>query len=189
MQPLRTSTLSAVSLVSILGLLLLGPSGAIADPVFATVLGTRLDSDIAGNARFQDPNLINPIGITFSPGSPDWVANNGSGVATLYNTSGQPQSLVVSIPAPGNPNGGGAPTGDVFNIALANSAFQVSDGVHTASAIFMFATTGGTIVGWSPAVDPTGKFNGPNGASTLGAIAVNHAAAGADYRGLAIANN
>ncbi len=189
MQPLRTSTLSAVSLVSILGLLLLGPSGAIADPVFATVLGTRLDSDIAGNARLQDPNLINPIGITFSPGSPDWVANNGSGVATLYNTQGQPQSLVVSIPSPGNPNGGGAPTGDVFNIALGNGNFPITDGVHTASAVFMFATTGGTIVGWNPGVDPTGKFDGPNGVSTFGAIAVNNTAVGADYSGLALANN
>jgi len=189
MNPPRISMLRVVTLVAILGLLLLGPSGAMADPVFATVLATPRVSDIPGFAVFLDPNLVNPIGIAFSGGSPDWVANNSSGVATLYNTSGQPQSLVVSIPAPGNPNGGGAPTGDVFNIALANSAFQVTDGVHTASAVFMFATTGGTIVGWSPAVDPTGKFNGPNGASTFGTIGVNNSAAGADYRGLAIANN
>jgi uncharacterized protein (TIGR03118 family) len=189
MNPVRISTPCAIALASIVGLLLLWPPGALADPVFATMLGTKLDSDIPGNAKFLDPNLVNPIGITASASSPNWVADNGSGLATLYNTQGQPNPLVVSIPSPGNPNGGGAPTGDVFNITLANSAFQITDGVHTASAVFMFATTGGTIVGWNPAVDPTGKFDGPNGASTFGAIAVNHAAAGADYRSLAIASD
>lgn len=174
--------------VSITTTVLIWSSAARAEP-FATVLGTRLDSDIPGNARFLDPNLVNPIGIAMSGGSPDWIANGGSGVATLYNTLGQPQTLVVSVPSPGNPTGGAAPTGDVFNIAPANTAFQVTDGVHTASALFMFATTGGTIVGWNPAVDPTGQFAGPNGVSTFGAVAVNHSAAGADYRGLAIANN
>ena len=174
--------------VSITTILLIWSSAARAEP-FATVLGTRLDSDIPGNARFLDPNLVNPIGIAMSGGSPDWIANGGSGVATLYNTLGQPQTLVVSVPSPGNPTGGAAPTGDVFNIAPANTAFQVTDGVHTASALFMFATTGGTIVGWSPGVDPTGQFAGPNGVSTFGAVAVNHSAVGADYRGLAIANN
>jgi len=174
--------------VSITTTVLIWSSAARAEP-FATVLGTRLDSDIPGNARFLDPNLVNPIGIAMSGGSPDWIANGGSGVATLYNTLGQPQTLVVSIPSPGNPTGGAAPTGDVFNIAPANTAFQVTDGVHTASALFMFATTGGTIVGWNPAVDPTGQFAGPNGVSTFGAVAVNHSSVGADYRGLAIANN
>jgi len=174
--------------VSITTTLLIWSSAARAEP-FATVLGTRLDSDIPGNARFLDPNLVNPIGIAMSGGSPDWIANGGSGVATLYNTLGQPQTLVVSIPSPGNPTGGAAPTDDVFNIAPANTAFQVTDGVHTASALFMFATTGGTIVGWNPAVDPTGQFAGPNGVSTFGAVAVNHSSVGADYRGLAIANN
>ena len=167
-----------------IALMLLWPSGALADPVLATVLGDRLVSDIPGNARALDPNLVNPIGIALSSGSPDWVANAGSGVATLYNTLGQPQSLVVSIQAPGNP-GVGSPTGDVFNLGL-GSGFQVTDGTHTASAVFMFATTAGAIVGWSPTVDPTGRFDGANGVSTFGAIAVNPSA-GADYRGLAMA--
>jgi len=189
MNPPRISMLCLVAVVAILGLLLLGPPGAMADPILATVLGTKRVSDIPGFAPVLDPNLVNPIGITASAGSPDWVANNGSGVATLYDTQGQRQALAVSLPSPGNQNGGAAPTGDVFNIALANSAFQITDGVHSAPAIFMFVTTGGTIVGWNPGVDPTGKFDGPNGVSTLGAIGVNKSAAGADYRGLAIAND
>ena len=184
----RFFTLRTRSVSLIAGLLLSWSSGALAEP-FATVLGTRLDSDIPGNARFLDASLVDPMGIALSPGSPDWVANSGSGAATLYNTLGQHQTLVVSVPAPGNPSGGGAPTGDVFNIASASSAFPVTDGVHTASALFMFATTGGTIVGWSPLVDPTGKFQGPGGVSSSGAIAADRSAAGADYRGLAIASN
>jgi uncharacterized protein (TIGR03118 family) len=170
--------------VGFISLLLLWPSAATADPVLATVLGTRLVSDLPGNAHVLDPNLVDPIGIAFSQGSPDWVSNAGSGVATLYNTFGQPQSLVVNIQAPGSP-AVGAPTGDVFNLGL-GSGFQVTDGTHTASALFMFATTAGAIVGWSPTVDPTGRFDGPSGVSTFGAIAVNPAA-GADYRGLAMA--
>lgn len=180
--------LRAGFVTSIVGFLLFWSSGAMAVP-FATVLGTRLDSDLPGNARFLDPNLVNPMGIAMSAGSPDWIANNTSGVATLYNTSGQPQTLVVSVPSPGNAMGGGAPTGDVFNIAPASAAFQITDGTHTGKALFMFATVEGTIVGWSPTVDPTGKFLGPNGVSTFGVIAVNQSAVGADYRGLAIATN
>jgi uncharacterized protein (TIGR03118 family) len=171
--------------VGFISLLFLWPSAATADPVLATVLGTRLVSDLPGNAHVQDPNLVDPIGIAFSQGSPDWVSNAGSGVATLYNTFGQPQSLVVNIQAPGSP-AIGSPTGDVFNLGL-GSGFQVTDGTHTASALFMFATTAGAIVGWSPSVDPTGRFEGSNGVSTFGAIAVKPSTAGADYRGLTMA--
>ena len=141
MNPPRISMLRLVAVVAILGLLLLGPPGAMADPVLTTVLGTKLVSDIPGFAPVFDLNLVNPIGIAASAASPDWVANNGSGVATLYDTQGQRQTLVVSLPSPGNPNGGGAPTGAVFNVALANSTFQITDGVHTASALFMRSRT------------------------------------------------
>src|SRR5262249_38680522 len=65
---------------------------------------------------------------------------------------------------------------------------------HTAPAIFLFATEDGTIVGWNPSVDPTGKFDGPNGNSTHGVIAVDNSANptadnGAVYKGLAIATD
>src|SRR5439155_25129061 len=85
----------------------------------ANVLQTNLVSDLAGVAMFQDPHLVNPWGISESPKGPFWVSDNNAGVATLYNTAGMPQSLVVSIPAPGDPTGAsGTPTGTVFNIAL-----------------------------------------------------------------------
>lgn len=74
MNPVRISTPCAIALASIVGLLLLWPPGALAEPFFATMLGTKLDSDIPGNAKFLDPNLVNPIGITAAPNSP----NHGS---------------------------------------------------------------------------------------------------------------
>src|SRR6185369_573010 len=92
MNPPRISMLCLVAVVAILGLLLLGPPGTMADPIFATVLGTKRVSDIPGFAPVLDPNLVNPIGITASAGSPDWVANNGPGVATLYDPLGQRQA-------------------------------------------------------------------------------------------------
>src|SRR5262249_15663747 len=76
----------------------------------------------------------------------------------------------------------------------ASKAFMISDGTHSAPAVFLFATEDGTIVGWNPAVDPTGKFDGPNGVSTHGVVAVDNSAIptadnGAVYKGLAIATD
>src|SRR5262249_32854202 len=44
----------------------------------------NLVSDIAGVANFTDPNLVNPWRLGFGPPSPFWVADNGTGVSTLY---------------------------------------------------------------------------------------------------------
>ena len=49
---------------------------------------TNLVSDIPGMAKFTDPNLVNPWGISHSPTSPFWVSDNGTGLATLYNGAG-----------------------------------------------------------------------------------------------------
>src|SRR6516162_1206235 len=117
------------------------------------VLQTNLVSDLPGVAAVQDPNLINPWGITESSGSPFWISDNNAGVSTLYsvpganNTPVSINSLVVSIPTPGDPFGAsGTPTGTVFNIdggaaggfkvsGFSNSAMPVP---VSASAIFLF---------------------------------------------------
>src|SRR4029077_16143426 len=100
----------------------------------------------------------------------------------------------------------GTPTGTVFNIdGGATGGFKVSGldkngNPITASAVFLFATADGTLVGWNPGVDPTGKFDGPNGASTHAVIAVDNSGnnftepdplkqTGAVYKGLAIATD
>jgi uncharacterized protein (TIGR03118 family) len=155
---------------------------------------TLVDSNgITHIAKFFDENLVNPWGIAESGTSPFWISDGGAGVATLYNTAGAPQSLVVSVPSVTNPLGtGGTPTGVVFNsVPAAQGAFKLS-GVNsvgipvTAPAIFLFATKGGTILGWNPNVNPTG-FD-PAKAGRYALVVVNHSG-GAVYTGLAIATD
>jgi uncharacterized protein (TIGR03118 family) len=170
----------------------------------ANVLQTNLVSDLPNVAAVQDPNLVNPWGIAEGSGGPIWIADNNAGVSSIYNVPGKNNtevsisSLVVNIPSPDDLTGNsGTPTGTVFNIALAKGAFTITDGTHTAPAVFLFATEDGTIVGWNPGVDPTGKFDGPNGVSTHAVIAVDNSGnnftepdpakqTGAVYKGLAI---
>jgi uncharacterized protein (TIGR03118 family) len=154
------------------------------------------------SAFTTDPNLVNPWGITEGPTTPFWIADNNAGVSTLYSVPGPgntPVSIVpkvFSIPSPGDPLGrSGTPTGTVFNTDSAG--FKVagvnSGNVSTsASAVFIFATEDGTIVGWNPGVNPQGFT--PSLAGTYGIIAVDNsanptAAAGAVYKGLAIATD
>ncbi|HVS35787.1 MAG TPA: TIGR03118 family protein [Gemmataceae bacterium] len=177
----------------------------------ANVLQTNLVSDLPGVAAVTDPNLVNPWGISESSGSPFWISDNNAGVSTLYNVPGANNTavsinpLVVSIPTPVDLLGAsGAPDGTVFNPdGGAAGGFKVSGlsktGAATAaSAIFLFATEDGTIVGWNPGVNPTG-FD-PAKAGTYGIIAVNNSGnnftepdpnqqTGAVYKGLAVATS
>src|SRR6266480_7879202 len=143
----------------------------------------NLVSDQPGKAPLTDPDLVNAWGLAASPGtnatpgSPLWVADNGSDKATLYTgataTSVNKASLVVSIT-------GAAPTGQVFNSD--QSAFVVSDNQgHSGSALFLFDTENGTIDGWNPAVGATG-----GNTSTVTEVARDNGA-NAVYKGLAIA--
>ena len=124
---------------------------------------TNLVSDIPGLALHTDAQLKNPWGISFSPTSPFWVSDAGTGVSTLYNGSGVKQALVVTIPGPG---GGvpGVPTGQVFNNA---ASFQLPNGTN---ATFIFASATGTIAGWNGAAGATAvtEVNGFPGASFTG---------------------
>jgi uncharacterized protein (TIGR03118 family) len=108
---------------------------------------TNLVSDLPGMAAVMDPNLVNPWGMSFlSPAGPIWVSDNGAGVATLYNGSGQQfpvgSPLVVTIPPPSIlPTATAAPTGNVFNPFHSTGDFG--------GDLFLFATEDGTISGWS----------------------------------------
>lgn len=102
---------------------------------------TNLVSDEAG-AVTLDPNLVNPWGLSRSSTSPWWAADNGKGVATLYDGTGAKRPLVVTIPpAAGGP--AGVPTGTVFN---GTSDFKLLNGNPAA---FIFVTEDGTISGWN----------------------------------------
>jgi uncharacterized protein (TIGR03118 family) len=129
----------------------------------------NLVSDQPGVADYLDPNLVNAWGLVASATSPWWVADNETAVATLYNGAGTPQSLVVAVP--------GAPTGIVFN---GGASFVVMSGGSAGPARFLFASEDGTISGWNPAVPPPPP-------SRQAVVAVDNSAAGAIYKGLAIA--
>lgn len=129
----------------------------------------KLVSDIPGFADNLDPNLVNPWGMSSGPTSPFWVSDNRTGLATLYNGSGQPVPLVVTIPPPAGGTPPSAPTGQVFN---GGSGFGVG---MNQPARFIFATEDGTISGW-------------NG-GTFAFLAKDFSTSGAVYKGLAIDNN
>ena len=63
------------------------------------VLQTNLVSDLPGVAQVQDPNLVNPWGISESSSSPFWISDNNAGVSTLYNVPGANNTPVCDQPA------------------------------------------------------------------------------------------
>ena len=185
LRPARATrrALSVATIVSAcalaVGALSVAPAGATAH-----VSGYRqinLVSDQAGKANLRDRDLVNAWGLAASPGtnaspgSPLWVADNGTDKATLYVGTG-PASvakvpLVVSVT-------GAAPTGQVFNADP--NAFVVSDSQgNSGPALFIFDTENGTIDGWAPNVNP----NGTN-PSTVTEVARDNGA-NAVYKGLA----
>ena len=105
------------------------------------------DSSSVATVANVDPNLVNAWGLSRSSGSPWWVSDNGTGLSTLYNSLGAPQSLVVTIPPPRGQEGPATPTGTVFNFT---SGFNLEPGLK---AIFIFVTEDGTISGWNPTID------------------------------------
>jgi uncharacterized protein (TIGR03118 family) len=120
---------------------------------------TNLVSDLPGLAPLQDPQLINPWGLSASPTSPIWVSDNNAGVTTLYTGAGNKVNPPpfgepsVEIPAPdGGP--GGTPTGTVFNTAFSPTShdFVITQGSKSAPSLFLFATEDGTVLGWNPGV-------------------------------------
>jgi len=106
----------------------------------------------------QDPDLINPWGISYGATSPFWVSDNGTGKSTLYNGAGAKQGLIVNMP------NADPITGQVFsgNANAFNGNF------------FIFASEAGTIDGWRPALSPITEAE--NLFTTPGAV----------YKGLAI---
>lgn len=137
---------------------------------FFTVTPLIGDNDALG-APVVDPHLVNPWGITFGPTGLLWVSNNGTGTATVYSATGEPQSLVVSIPSPTDATGGGKPTGVIFN-PTTNFAIGA-----TGPAAFLFAGEDGIISAWN------------SSSGTTAVVVANHSADGAVYKALTMASN
>jgi uncharacterized protein (TIGR03118 family) len=131
-----------------------------------------LVSNGAVPADVIDPKLVNPWGVAFNPNAVVWVADNGSGVSTLYDGAGARQSLVVAIPPAKIGDGLGHPTGVVFN---SSTDFVVSKGGNSSASLFLFAGEDGSISGWAPTVDLEHAVK-----------VVDRSAAGAVYKGLAL---
>ena len=112
----------------------------------------NLQSDIHGVAAHTDSNLVNPWGMAASSGGTIWVANNGTGTATLYHQDGTVNPLVVTIPTSHHNHDGANPTGIVFN---STSFFVVTKNGVSAPSRFIFASEDGSISGWNPQVDAT----------------------------------
>jgi uncharacterized protein (TIGR03118 family) len=126
---------------------------------------TNLVANSPGTGNHTDSQLSNSWGISFTSGSAFWIADNNSGLSTLYDAQGNKQSLVVSIAtASVNPCTPGCPTGTVGN----------STGDFRGNS-FIFDTEDGIIAAW-------------NGGSTATSV-FDNSASGAVYKGLAIATN
>src|ERR671931_894374 len=122
----------------------------------------NLVSDGSVPADHTDANLVNAWGLTSLPGSPWWVADNGTDVSTLYAADGTPRPLVVSVP--------NAPTGAVSNTG---SSFVVGSG----PALFLFVTEEGKLLGWNMSVGTTAQ------------VVADKSGEGAIFKGLAIAGD
>jgi uncharacterized protein (TIGR03118 family) len=124
-------------------------------------------------ADHEDKNLVNSWGIARLPSSPWWVADNATGVSTLYNASG---TLLRTVAIPGA-SGPAAPTGIVANTT---PGFVITLDGTTAPARFIFASEDGTISAWTVATPGTSAIVVVPNAAT-------GPATGAIYKGLAIA--
>lgn len=142
-------------------------------PAVAGYVQTNLVSNGAVPAAHIDPNLVNPWGISYSPTGPFWISDNGTGVSTLYDGSGNPQPLVVTIPPPG----AGNPTGQVFN----PTTFFHNDK-------FLFVSEDGTISGWRGSLGTTAEVAVPGSSAnvykgvTLGSVGAQTLLYAANFR-------
>ena len=114
------------------------------------------DDPAVNPAPIKDPDLKNAWGISFSPTSPFWVSDNGSGVTTLYRVNPTTSAttkigLTVSIP------GDGSVTGQVYNGVAA--AFN--------GDAFLFVSEDGTISGWRGALGTTAETLVPGSAANV----------------------
>ncbi|MHA7632975.1 TIGR03118 family protein [Corallococcus sp. M7] len=135
----------------------------------------NLVSDGSVASEHPDARLINAWGLAFNPFGPAWVADNGTGVSTLYDGDGNAQPLVVTIPVPTGATSPSSPTGAVYN---GSEGFVVTAGTASGAARFIFVTEEGVVAGWSPLADPANAI-----------LKVDNSGSNAFYKGVALANN
>ncbi len=109
-----------------------------------------------------DPSLVNPWGMSRGSGSPWWIADNATGVSTLYTGSGTKLGLTVAIPSPktGQPS---LPTGTIYNGSKTDFLMAANT-----PAVFLFCTIDGLIVGWNPPAGAMAAVTMADGSSYTG---------------------
>lgn len=137
-----------------------------------TFVMTPIVSNGAVPGTIADPALVNPWGLAASPDSPIWVANNATQTSTAYDAAG---NRLIGVALPSGSRGPANATGLVFN---GSAEFVISNGMASAPATFIFDGEGGTLLAWSPTVDPANAL-----------VTYDDGAGGAVYKGLAIASN
>ncbi len=151
------------------------PGNGVAEPRGNVYIQHNLVSDLPEHAEHRDRNLVNPWGIAFGPMGPFWIADNHTGVSTLYDERGNAlpagSPLVVKIPPPGGSTSDAAPTGIAFN---GSTSFVLGDGKP---ALFIFATEDGTISAWN--LDDASQAE----------LKVDNSSSGAVYKGLALGSS
>jgi uncharacterized protein (TIGR03118 family) len=146
---------------------LAGSAGARAtDDIFS--VHALVSDGAATPASGTDASLVNGWGLTAGPTTPWWASNNGTNTSTLYSGVGAKAALTVAV--------AGGPTGTVFNPK--STDFAVSQNGKSGAARFLFATEAGTVLGWTPAVN-----------GTTAVVGADRSAAGAVYKGLAVASD
>jgi uncharacterized protein (TIGR03118 family) len=131
-------------------------------------LEVPLAADQAGQALLRDPNLQGAWGVAISPaGGPVWVADNATNVASRYTgaVTGSAFTTTSSVAVPDN-----SPTAIAFN---QTGDFTIGTGTNAGAALFFIASQNGEIDGWN------------TGNQAVNAVSV----AGAEFTGLAVANN
>jgi len=152
-------------LLSLLGMLALFGSSMGLFGQQSSYMQTNLVGNLPGVANNTDSQLSNPWGIAFVQGDAFWIADNNSGLSTLYDAQGNKTQLVVTIPtAKTNPCNPGCPSGIV-----ANTTADFGGG------LFLFDTEDGIIASWT---------TGSNAVTV-----VDNSASGAVYKGLALLSN
>jgi hypothetical protein len=124
---------------------------------------TPLVSDNVMPGTITDASLVNAWGLVAGPATPWWVADNGTGVSTLYTGAGAKIARTVVV--------GDDPTGVVFN---GSTGFAVKGG-NAGPGLFLFDSEAGVISAWNGSLGNTAEHE------------IDMSAEGAVFKGLAIA--
>jgi uncharacterized protein (TIGR03118 family) len=139
-----------------------------ATPPGNAYLQHNLVANQPGIADFTDPNLVNPWGIYTSSGSPFWVNDAGTGLATVYSSNGAPSATKPAIPPSAKGVAPATVTGGVFN---GTGGFLIQGKAPN----FIFVTADGAISGYVSSIS-----------TTAAQLMVDNSSKGAVYYGLAI---